>query len=184
MRLFTAFDIPSSTGTSAAKICSLLKAAQPRGFKPVDPANMHITLEFIGEYPEENIPALISGLSDISADTCSIECRGTGFFPLETLPPKVIWIGAKLNGNMKLLYSAISRTLRNLKINTDEKPFYPHLTIGRLKNTPTPEFMNIINEYRDVSFGTFTAEAFHLYRSDPGDNGPVYTVIKTYKLGG
>jgi RNA 2',3'-cyclic 3'-phosphodiesterase len=183
MRLFVGFNIPSIIRENTEKIITELEKAQPRSFKPVNKVNLHITIEFIGDFPEKDLPLLTSRLSKISAEKCMVNCSGIGVFPFGSfLSPKVIWIGADLNKNISLLYTAVDRTHRELRINTDQKPYHPHLTIGRLSAEPSPEFIKIIEKYRSTIFGSFTAEAFHLYMSNPGLNGPVYSIIETYKL--
>jgi 2'-5' RNA ligase len=183
MRLFIAFGVSGTIREKAARIIKELEHSAGRGFKPVHTGNMHVTIEFIGEYDEASLDILKEKLSGIRTGKFQAVFIGIGTFPSGKKDPGIIWIGMHENGEMKKLYDSVHRTVTELNVKTDEKGFHSHLTIGRMKSAPSAEFRAILEKYRGEEFGTLDVGEFSLYRSDSGERGPVYTPVATYQLG-
>src|SRR3990172_1879009 len=60
----------------------------------VKPSNIHLTLKFLGDVPEQNIPAICSAVEKAAIEVAPFELqvRGTGCFP-SAKNPRVIWVG-------------------------------------------------------------------------------------------
>ena len=66
----------------------------------------------------------------------------------------------------------------------EERPFRPHLTIGRMKAGRRIEGLDkAIEEHKGFAAGTFMATEMVLFRSDLKPTGPVYTPLAKFKLG-
>ena len=103
---------------------------------------------------------------------------GVGFFP-NFKNPKVFWIGIKEQPQLFTLKKLIDNGLDNINIHYDNKPFSPHLTIGRIK-TPLkikPEIGEAL-----VFEASFLVTEIHLMKSDLLSGGPVYTDLYHVKL--
>jgi 2'-5' RNA ligase len=183
MRFFIAFGVSGTIREKAARIIKELEHSAGRGFKTVHAGNMHVTIEFIGEYDESFQNILKEKLSGIRGGRFQAVFTGIGTFPSGRKDPGIIWIGIHENGEMKKLYDSVHKAVTELNVKTDEREFHPHLTIGRLKSSPSPEFLTNLEKYRGEEFGTLDVGEFSLYRSDSGERGPVYTPIATYQLG-
>lgn len=86
MRLFYAVFLPEEV--RAALVEAQTKVRPFRGWKPVPPHQLHLTLLFLGERPEEELPdylALGHRLARLGAPFRA-RLRGTGYFPNEGTP--------------------------------------------------------------------------------------------------
>src|SRR6056297_704144 len=104
-RLFVAIDLPRGLKKSLVSISSGLEQ-----FRPVPEKQLHITLLFLGDTDESEIPDIIEKLSGISADAYSVYTNGPGAFP-SMKNPRVLWIGLKDHGNIQYLQEQISNRL-------------------------------------------------------------------------
>ena len=78
------------------------------------------------------------------------------------------------------LAARIDETLLPLGIAKEARPFTPHLTLARIKTQDVRALQQHIAKMTDFDFGKFTASAFHLYLSQPGPGGSVYTSLAVY----
>lgn len=173
IRLFTAIDVPQFP-----KIVEFMNAIKNTGadVKLVEPHNIHITLVFIGEIPENKLSLVKEAVSSISFNSFKIRLRGTGAFP-NLSRPRVVWIGIEeglqelrsIRGT--LLKELLGRGIRP----DDEKEFSPHLTIGRVKGPSNIlNLINSINEFQNVDFGEITVQKIILFKSTLTPKGPIY----------
>lgn len=125
MRAFIAVEISEGARTEVARLQETLITAGA-DVKWVEPRNLHLTLKFLGEVPEEKIPALTESLGRTAAETppFSFSLQGVGAFP-RMEHPRVIWVGVQ-EGKEQLVQLAE-------KVG-GERPFSPHLTIGRVRS--------------------------------------------------
>ena len=86
-RLFVAIDLPDSAR-------QLLAGLDPhiRGVRWTDAAQMHLTLAFFGDVPEDLEPALREKLIAIQFGAFFLSVAGVGTFATRGAP-KIIWIG-------------------------------------------------------------------------------------------
>src|SRR6516162_7571749 len=107
MRLFIALDLPAAV---VEKLENLLETLRPSArISWVQPTNLHITLKFIGEFPEERIPELTAALDLIAKPPAiPLAVRDLGFFP-NPRSPRVFWVGVEAPGLAELA-AEIDRT--------------------------------------------------------------------------
>lgn len=71
----------------------------------------------------------------------------------------------------------------SLGIPLETKPYRPHLTLARLKDTESVRALrSAVAALPQQDFGVFTATAFHLYSSVPGPGGSKYEKIGEFPL--
>ena len=101
----------------------------------VDPSNIHITLAFLGDTPEEKLNEISEVLKDQCSNTGSFafEIAGAGVFR-NLKDPRVIWAGIRSPEKLVDLGNKIQSALRNKGFSLDDKPFRPHITLGRIKH--------------------------------------------------
>ena len=167
MRCFIGIPIPEGIRRSIMNYVGRIQSTLS-GVKWVKEENLHITLRFLGGVDEAKIESIKKVVEETSRNFSVFSCQltGTGYFP-SPRRAKVIWIGVKEGGEE---LSRISRDLENRIIKlgfNKEKPFHPHLTIGRIKGVRT---LNI-PDYRN---GTFTVHEVVLYQSTLTPQGPIY----------
>ena len=176
MRLFTAVD-PSLEVIESLR--DLLLRLQPTArLRWSRPENLHLTLKFIGEWPEEKIPALLEALGSVPAPAAlEMNLSGLGFFP-NPRSPRVFWVGVQAPPELAELAVNIDRMLEPLGIAPEKRAYSPHLTLARIQErTPLERLRREIESLPSVEFGSFTVDRFYLYQSRLSPGGSIYTRI-------
>ena len=177
-RLFIAVKIEPGE-----KLCSLFdelrrKLASER-ISWVSPHNLHITLKFFGETPEEEIPKIITVMeSAVNGITpFDLVIRKTGLFG-SRYQPKVIWFGLEQDEPLRQLQTQLTAELKTIGFFPDRQNFVPHLTIARIRNvTDKQSFQKVIAEVRDVDLQHSHIDKLILFESCLTPRGAVYEVL-------
>jgi 2'-5' RNA ligase len=180
VRLFVALAVSDEIRHNISALLRELSVADSK-VRWLDPRNFHITLKFIGRVPPENLPAITGALAKVQIEhPVQMEFRGLGFFP-NARKPIVAWIGTEFSPNLPALAAAINNELAPLEIPREEKPFTPHLTIARFKQTRlSPALLAKIKNLQDRNFGTLTVGEFHLVESTLKSTGAQYTTLRSF----
>jgi 2'-5' RNA ligase len=125
------FDNPEIVG----KIQDIQKDLKNSGIvaKDVEPQNLHLTLWFLGELPENKLKIVLSEVSRVSFNKFEVRIGGVGYFPGGSRI-NVIWL--KVEDPTNTLNSILDQLLDSLGkkgFKYDERGFTPHLTIARVK---------------------------------------------------
>ena len=97
LRAFIAVEIaPEIISRIAAAVDQL--RPQVKGIRWVAPANIHLTLKFLGNIEESQLEPIRQALTEALRPfpRCTINAKGLGVFP-SVKRPHVLWVG--LNGN-------------------------------------------------------------------------------------
>lgn len=163
MRLFVGLRPSEEFRTALSMLQSRLQSAGVAA-RYLDPSNLHMTLAFIGDWPE-NVSSILPPVEQPFTLTLS----GIGFFP----EAKVIWAGVQKSSALERLAQQVREKLTAADIPYDPKPFVPHITLGR--KPIVPETVNLSGIM--IPPAVMTVEDVFLYRSDRGENGMIYSVI-------
>jgi 2'-5' RNA ligase len=148
--------------------------------KLVEPENIHITLKFLGDTPEEQIDDIYEIISSTVADIKPFEItmKGTGVFPNESYL-KVIWIGLSPVDTIAAISKTLDEKLATLGFKKENKNFSPHLTIGRVRSAKNKnELIKVIEKYKETTFKTFQVSSIKLKKSQLTPQGPIYSNLK------
>ena len=182
-RTFIALEIKENIKELLAEVQHKI-GSEIGGIKWVKPNNLHLTLKFIGPTREDKI----EDISDILEDTAggftrfNVSVSGFGAFP-SSHNPKVIWAGLKADDVLYKLQKDIDISLESFGFAREKRPFSPHLTIGRVRDGRVKKNLKAILEKTGAAAESFKAENITFYKSDLMPEGPVYTVLKSVKLG-
>jgi 2'-5' RNA ligase len=146
--------------------------------------NLHITLRFLGDTDEGFLPALQEGLSTIASmhGPLAVSLQGLGLFPGKGAP-RVVWIDISNYGELAGLQHDIEETLFTLGVKKEDRPFSPHLTIGRVRSPKNAKALfGALQTFGDRDFGTLHIRSFSLMKSELRPTGPVYTTLKEFDL--
>ncbi|MEM3422362.1 MAG: RNA 2',3'-cyclic phosphodiesterase [Candidatus Bilamarchaeaceae archaeon] len=173
-RLFVAVEIPQLTRKKISQFSSQLK---DKDIRLVDEKNLHITLRFIGEVPEQNVEEIKEKLNKIKENKFECKIEGVGVFPTENYI-RVIWVGIISDG-LKKVAKKIDEVLAGIG-KKEDREFSAHLTIGRVnKKTDLKKFLE---ENKNINFGSFEVDKFVLFESKLTPNGPIYTKLAEFEL--
>ncbi len=193
MRLFVGIDIPDDIRRGISGYVDRARAIAPAA-KWVNPDSYHVTLKFIGEFPEQRLDELKSALANVHAPGFDIAFRDVGFFTPRR--PLVFWLGVHADDRLSKLAAAVDDATSQLGIRREDREYSPHLTLartgsGRPQGSPRDRNKPPMWQLRDAApslpkpdFGTMTAQAFFLYESKLSPKGAQYTKIARFGLGG
>jgi 2'-5' RNA ligase len=184
IRAFVALNLPVELIRETAPLQARLRdAAKTAGMRVgwVPAANMHVTLKFLGEIPEELAPAVGEVLAKNLAGRAAlpVTVKGAGVFP-EGLRPRVVWIGVHSEGDaLSALAADVETWLADLGLPRESRPFHAHLTVGRVKEGTG----DLVTGLEEQLVGECVAEEVVLYRSVLQRSGAEYTALRRVRLG-
>jgi RNA 2',3'-cyclic 3'-phosphodiesterase len=181
MRLFTAIDLPADARLRLERLLSALRPEAPIKWSPLD--NLHITMKFIGEWPEERLEEIHEALAHVTPRApFEVSLRGLGWYPNERAP-RVLWAGVEGGGKLAKLAQEIEQCLAGIGVAKEDRPFAPHLTLARIKHpAPLQALRQKVERLQPADLGHFPIAHFSLFRSDPGSNASVYRKLRNYRL--
>jgi 2'-5' RNA ligase len=179
MRIFIGIKLKNSVLDNIEKFLKpFKKIASP--LKWTNHENLHITLKFIGEIPEEKYQQIEQLLSsaDLNTGTIDLKISGCGKFgPGRDL--NIFWIGLEKNEKLEDLFNRIESTLKKAAIPKDDRKFKPHLTVARNKRTFNfKSFFDLIEEHKEKIIAEQTVTHFQVFESKLMPEGPIYTLLK------
>lgn len=142
---------------------------------------MHLTLKFVGEVDETTAGELQEELGKVDHPEFSMTIAGVGYFP-EGKHPKVVWAGIKENANLRNLHQKVEDRCENMGIIPENRPFRPHITIGRTKNTSKRAVTSFINQHKTFTLRDIPVSEFVLYESKLHPDGARHHRLQTYSL--
>jgi len=134
----------------------------------VPPQNMHVTLRFLGAITEPMVQAIKDNVSPASRRTSPLEFRvgGLGLLP-EGDNPRVLYAGVHdPSGALEELYTDVSRTLEKTGFKHEERPFFPHITIGRIQQGSAEGLSTVLARHQTTEMGISGLHDILCYRSD------------------
>ena len=187
MRLFVACDFSPGTLTKVTAFAQDLRASL--GGVPirwVSAELYHLTLQFLGEVPENKLGAIETSLASVAKRHRKIpaELAGAGCFP-SLKQPQVVWVGLRPNPALNRLTQDLRAALGTLGF-ADENRFKAHLTLGRLdKHSSEDQKARVstqVEAVKDFVLGPDEFAEIVLYRSVLYPRGPVYTGLYRARL--
>jgi 2'-5' RNA ligase len=176
-RLFLAIPIPKTVRERIAEeLFPILQAFEKR-IRIVPAKNLHLTLRFLGNWPDEEMPELLLKLRSLGRQTgFKIQLEKTGSFQ-----DRVAWAGIeKGKEELEKMAGIVSQAL-----GLEKEPFKSHLTLARNKNLPAAEWKKMLEKLQEKRFtAVFKAESVHLMQSHLKPSGSEYESVFEWKLKG
>jgi 2'-5' RNA ligase len=187
IRTFVAVEIPFEVKDRAGQLIGRLLAA-PAKVKWVAPAHMHWTLKFLGDVDMIEIPDVCQAVTRAVEPfrPFDVEVRGAGAFP-DVRRPRTIWVGMGTGTEaMIALHDAIDHELSQLGYRSENRRFRPHLTIGRVRQSPQgiDELGRLVQKNADFASGLSTVYEVVVFSSELGPDGPTHEPLCHVELKG
>jgi 2'-5' RNA ligase len=184
IRTFVCIEVPDLVRNRIADLQLALRNDEVR-VSWVKPANIHLTLKFLGAVPSNRIAGVIRSVSSAASSVApfEIEVGGTGCFP-SPRNPKVFWVGlVQVPEPLKQLYAEIDSGLFREGFPREQRGFSPHLTIGRVREpvSARPAAEELLRH--GFESRRYTASQVIVMRSDLKPTGSVYTAQAVAPLG-
>lgn len=199
IRTFIALDIAPDIKSIIRKAIKPLQTAWP-GIRWTDDSQLHITLKFLGDVPVNEIHQVIEAAQQAvrNREAFDLVLEGLGAFP-NLDHPRTVWIGISEGlEDLQELSDRIETELMPLGFHRENRPFTPHITIGRIKqskpnrnerqakksviDTPISLADDFFTKESDRFFGSCPVDEIVVYASELFPDGPQYEVLGTGPL--
>lgn len=183
IRTFIAIEVPEEIQARLRELQDEWKKERAK-VTWVKPGNIHLTLKFLGDVPEDKMELVQQGVKRATEGLTSftMAVKNVGAFPSLTRP-RVLWVGIEEpTGKVNLLASRIEDEMTKLGFEKENRPFSPHLTLGRVKIPTGAERLAEKVEATSFDAGEFVVNEVVVMRSDLKPTGAVYTPLKRFAL--
>ena len=204
MRLFVAIELPPAVAESAASLGRVMKdrvgRSAPRARVTwVAPDRMHLTVRFIGGVDDARVPQLVTALAEPFAtgafDVALGEpgvflSRGKPFGSAQGTPfgsahgkPQVLWLALRTGVDaLQRLEQEVSGRLDGLGIPRENRPFRPHLTLGRVREPAGLRASALTEAITGPASARGRVDAITLFESRLSPKGPTYIALQRTPL--
>jgi 2'-5' RNA ligase len=179
VRLFLAIELDDIVRARVAAcgeaLRGRLRPALAQAAAWVPPANLHLTLRFLGWQNEEQAERLEHALATpFSSAPFDLELRDLGHFPPRG-SPRVMWVGVGEGRDaVAALHAELEARLRELGFLPEDRPFHPHVTLARFKAERLPRGARLPELSEEAALGVCHVAAITLFESRLSPKGPTY----------
>ena len=185
-RLFLAIPIKTTDNNFIPLLDGLKRQlAHEKRINWVKPDNIHLTLKFIGNTPNEDVPKIIDSVGEMLRNhkSFTMDFNHTGIFG-SRYAPRVLWLG--MQNTPQEIYDLEEDTLSAFdKIGylRDRQNFVPHITLGRIKELCEKQyFQKIVAGIEQKSYIKQEVNEIILFQSFLRPEGAVYKEIKKFRM--
>ena len=149
-------------------------------------ANLHLTLQFLGDTDEKRVPELKKIIDALPAPDSAQAIHFTvpGCFP-NRAEPRVLWLGMEENDYLQKVQRGLTNALADAGFNVDRKRFKAHLTLGRVRqgaSFPADGLARLERTAAAVTVPDSPINRLTLFESRLQPGGSVYTALYERKI--
>jgi RNA 2',3'-cyclic 3'-phosphodiesterase len=188
IRAFIAIDLPTNISQRLDDVSmELREKLENVPVRWVQVGNIHLTLKFLGDVSIANLEILKQVLESevVNHKPFSVSIGNLGAYP-NLKHPRVMWVGVEAPNDLAYLQRSIETAMARLGYAKEDRPFTPHLTLGRVSRNTTSKETHVIGEVLDgykIGFlGVAPIKTVHLYKSDLHPTGSIYTKLHACHL--
>ncbi len=186
-RTFIALERNEDAQHHLAEVIRQMVRALP-SIRWVDPSSIHLTLAFLGELSDEQLPKAMQAteLASSQISNFSYSLSKIGIFGSRT-NPRVIWMGInETSGTLAQLHAILNKELLQQGFEVDTRPFSPHLTLARIKAPLTYDeqqrLQDILKRRESAVSREYQVQHVDVMKSELLRTGARYTLLREYKL--
>jgi len=187
IRAFLAIDPAAEVLAAVARLQEKLKREISGKISWTRPQGNHLTLKFFGGIDRHAVEDICAAVKKQAAAAAPLvlKVEKMGVFP-DLRRPRVLWIGtAGDSEKLILLQNQLEADFEVLGFPRENRPFRPHLTLGRIKDSRTATGIDAaMKKHCDFAAGEFRACELILFQSKLSPQGAIYTKLETFLLGG
>jgi len=183
-RVFFALDIDEATRGRIVSTAEGLHSPSGR-ITWTKPQNLHVTMNFIGDTPDDSIAALCD-LARGALDGWDLALDEVTFTigPLICFPPgrrtRMIWAPVRRGGDvLASLHAVVNEALAAGGWRCESREFKGHVTVARIKSG---DIGAAVRKLPDDDLGEVQAAELTLYASKLMPGGPLYTTLARIPL--
>jgi len=183
IRTFLALPLPRGIRRYLSELCIPIMDSRDK-INWVKPANIHITLAFLGDTEEKLLEEQGQRIQELvaAATPFELELDETGVFP-HANDPKILWTGAiPFSNDLTNLRNDLNIILSQMGYRVDNRSFQPHITLGRVKSISRKS--SFIHDFlvTDVRATQFTIDSITWFKSTLTQVGAEYEAIRTFNF--
>jgi 2'-5' RNA ligase len=183
MRLFTAVELPEPARAALLAEQKRVVGSLPSGagrLRLVKSDQLHLTLVFIGEVADERAAVIVRAMSDdLPLAPFEMTFGGIDAFPPHG-PPRALYVGVVAGAEAAIaLHDQVARRLEGVGVARETRPFRPHLTIGRWRESRRSDRPR---QQGPAKVALVEVTAVTLFQSRISSSGPTYTRLSTARL--
>lgn len=186
LRLFLAIDVPNSVREKITEAQRFFKTLN-LDVAWVKPANMHLTVKFLGNTPSDLIPAIKDRMAGIANSTPPflIALSEFGVFP-NVSRPRVLWVGLEdREDHLNFLKIGVEREMATLGFPPDKQKPVHHLTLGRIRSAKNKERLKkALQSAQRIEMDPFEVSSIQLIKSELTPKGSIHTVQEEFVFTG
>lgn len=179
MRAFVAIDLPPAVKDALEALQGALTVG-----RPVLPENLHLTLAFLGEQPDDLLEEAHFGFEALQAPAFELQLVGLDTFG--NREPSALVVGTAENEALARLHKKVRGTLRSAGMVLERQRFRPHVTLTRFRRGLSPMNLERLRAFLAANahfrLGPFPVDGFSLFKSTLRPEGPVYDELARYRL--
>jgi len=184
MRTFIAVDLDEIIKNELNAFIQKLRGL-PVNIRWAKSNGMHLTLKFLGEIKEEQVPDINKLLEITTAgfESFSLNIKGTGWFPPGNRIPRILWAGCQENETIMSLQRTIENDLEKMHFKREKRKYHPHLTLGRVKsNKNINKVIDELIRQKDKDFGSMEVAKVTFFQSILKPTGAEYKTLSEHNL--
>lgn len=170
VRTFVAIDLTEEIRERARESQDILARSEGR-LAIVDPANLHITVKFLGEVEPAQIEPIVEALRAVRAGPFEMTVGHAVCNPPRR--PRVIWCDVTDTGESAALARQVDDLLAPFGFPRETRPFRPHATLARVKEFH-PSQCREVECLPPEPLGRCRVETIRLKKSTLMPRGPIY----------
>ncbi len=174
-RLFTALEIPVTTGLSL----SMLRGGLP-GARWIDPEHYHLTLRFIGDIDHTTAREIAFLLGNVRR--MSFELRLDGLTSFGGRRPRAVVATVAPTQQLFELRAEHERLMQRIGLEPEGRKYTPHVTLARLRDASSHDVADYLATRHPFRPPPFRVSRFVLYSSRELIGGGPYVVEAAYPL--
>lgn len=179
MRLFIAISLVPEVMDTLERLSRSLRSAGDN-LRWTSPETWHITLQFLGEIPDETYACLVEHLRQIKSGPVTIRLHGTGFFNRAG----VFFAGVDVSPELRNLERLVVAATSACGVAAEDRPYHPHVTLARAKGDDRSRALRSLKHRvpENVPFPSFIAREFLLVQSFLGSAGARHEIRERFPL--
>ena len=185
MRCFLAIELSDAVRSRLAALQDRLRE-RTRGVRWARAEQIHLTMKFLGDVRDGDVPAVTEAARQIAEqfEPFELTIAGTGCFPPHGAA-RIVWAGlANPPETLLACYRAGEEAFAELGFKPEDRPFKPHLTLGRVKPGRTAyDVRSVVDAEVEFVAGGFLVEQMTLFQSILDHSGASYVTLATLPLG-
>ncbi len=151
------------------------------GVRWIDAANLHLTLEFLGDTTEEQLKSVENELAGVDGQQFDFVATGISCLP-KLRRARVLAVDVQPAFELTELYGAVRSAVGAAGLALKPARFRPHITIARLRRVDLNWLEQMTALDLRLENERFPADRFCLYESILSPKGARYHVLRSYPL--